>query len=113
MTIFLSAIGGIAFFLLVWIFLMVAKNANDTAKNTQALKLVLSRLQKLEQISIATMGAAENFVDALRESNEDGPPLVSPSDMNFDDLRETFENGIRKFEEESDDDEGEGWKKKD
>ena len=64
------------------------------------------------------MTAAENFVDALRESAEQmmmRPPNIKRSGDNeqFDDLRKAFDEGIRQMEE--DDEEGEEpedkWKK--
>ena len=82
----------------------------ETLNNVSQLMLI--RLSKLEQMSQATMGAAETFVDALRQSSRDMHMpmgnMENPDD--FQDLRDTFEDGIRNFEEEPDDDE-ENWKK--
>lgn len=116
-TLLLGALIGAVVLAIGWTFLVVAKIHNDVTKLMGAVKLMNSKLNKLEQVSLATMAAAENFVDALRESNGElelgGPPtLSSPDDMSFDDLRESFENGIKKLEEDSDDEDSEPWKKK-
>lgn len=115
-TLFVGALIGISFLFLVWQFVIVSKILHDVTQIMNAIKLLNVKLNKLEQIGLVTMGAAENFVDALRESNGDMDQLSemanSDPSVSFDDLRESFENGIKKLEEDSDDEEGEGWKKK-
>ena len=79
------------------------------------LQVFNARLGKIEKVTEATMMAAENFVDALQNSAEQmgmrpmGGPLQNRPD-DFQDLRETFEEGIRNLEEDPDEDE-ENWKK--
>lgn len=82
------------------------------------LQVVVGKVNKIEKTSEASLTAAENFVDALHQSAEGmmfGPgrkPQHGPSNPadDFQELRETFEEGIRDLEEDSDDEE-EDWKK--
>ncbi len=85
---------------------------------TKAINLTLVKLNKIEKVTDTTMEAAENFVEALRESAEQmmmRPPNIKRLGDNeqFDDLRKAFDEGIRQMEE--DDEEGEEpedkWKK--
>jgi hypothetical protein len=83
-----------------------------------ALQVLTAKIIKIEKVTEATMMASENFVDALQASVESmgfGPPRKrygkqtgKPDD--FGDLRETFEDGIRNLEEDSDE-EDENWQK--
>jgi hypothetical protein len=73
------------------------------------------KVLKIEKVTEATMSAAETFVEALRQSSRDmHMPMGNMGNMenpdDFQDLRDTFEDGIRNFEEEPEDDE-ENWKK--
>lgn len=119
-TLLVGAIGGISLFVIAWTFVVVSRILHDVTKMMDILKLLNGKLNKLEQIGLATMQAAENFTEALRESNEDmGPPMgmsTQNSDVGFDDLRETFENGIKRLEDDADEEDGDGekenWKKK-
>lgn len=88
---------------------------------TKAINLSMMKISKIEKVTDNTMVAAENFVDALRESAEQmmmmRPPNVKPTKFDneqFDDLRKAFDDGIRQMEED-DDEEGEEpedkWKK--
>lgn len=87
---------------------------------SKAVNMSLLKLNKIEKVTDNTMTAAENFVDAVRESAEQmmmRPPHMRGSrgeSEQFDDLRKAFDEGIRQFEEE-DDEEGEDpenkWKK--
>lgn len=78
------------------------------------LQILTNKVVKIEKVSESTMHAAENFVDALQSSAQqmfaqqsDRPPADE-----FQDLRETFEDGIRNLENEDDDEDKEDWKKK-
>jgi hypothetical protein len=82
------------------------------------LHILTGKMVKMEKVTETTMLAAENFVDALHSSAHqmgmrpfNGPRTGSPGD--FDDLRETFEGGIRNLEDEPEDseDDEENWKK--
>jgi hypothetical protein len=82
------------------------------------LHILTGKMVKMEKVTDTTMLAAENFVDALHSSAHqmgmrpfNGPRTGSPDD--FDDLRETFEGGIRNLEDEPEDseDDEENWKK--
>lgn len=89
----------------------------------KALQMAFIKLTKIEKVTDNTMAAAENFVDALRESAEQ-MMMFRPPNMRrqrgddteqFDDLRKSFEDGIRRMEED-DDEEGDEepedkWKK--
>ncbi len=96
---------------------------NNKLKNVfGALQLLNAKIVKIEKITESTMAAAENFIDVLHSSFESvgfGPPRLDNSPGNpgdeFQDLRETFENGIRSLEnekEDEDDEDKEEWKKK-
>lgn len=78
------------------------------------LHILTGKMVKMEKITENTMIAAENFVDALQSSAQQMGmrPLQGPpgSADDFTDLRETFEDGIRNLEDDSDEDE-EPWKK--
>jgi len=87
---------------------------------TKAVNLSLSKIAKIEKVTDATMIAAENFVDAIRESTEQ--IMVRPpnrrhmgNNQQFDDLRQAFDDGIREIEEDESDEEGDelkdSWKK--
>lgn len=73
------------------------------------LKLLVVEQAKARQIAEATLQASETFVDALRASAEMMPPrnLGNLPPNTFDDLRQSFENGIREFENEDEDEDGE------
>lgn len=88
----------------------------------KALQMTLVKINKIEKVTDSTMQAADTFVDALRESAEQminmRPPHLRnlPEDGDqFEDLRNTFDEGIRRMEEDDDEDDNEPeekWKKK-
>jgi len=81
--------------------------------------MMFLKVNKIEKITENTMQASETFVDALRESAEQMMSMRPRNNQDddseqFDDLRKSFEDGIRRMEE--DDEEGEEdsdnkWKK--
>ena len=76
------------------------------------LKTIVLQLSKIEQLSMATLSASEHFVEALQNAEQNmrnGEMLVSGE--TFDDLRRSFENGIKDFEDIPDDEDDEPWKK--
>lgn len=76
------------------------------------LKTIVLQLSKIEQLSMATLSASETFVEALQNAEQNmqnGEMLVSGE--TFDDLRRSFENGIKDFEDTPDDEDDEPWKK--
>jgi hypothetical protein len=80
------------------------------------LQLQSGKINKIEKMSGHTMMAAENFVDALQQSAEQmsirPPQRFRKGTDEFQELRETFEEGIRNLEEgEDESDEEENWKK--
>jgi hypothetical protein len=89
----------------------------------KAAQMLFMKVNKIEKVTETTMQSAEAFVDALRESAEQmmnmrPPRLRNEDDLEqFDDLRKTFDDGIRRMEEDDDEDndsdEGprEDWKK--
>jgi hypothetical protein len=83
---------------------------------TKAVTVALTKLAKIERVTDNTMIAAENFVDAMRESAEQmmvRPPNKKFDDgQQFDDLRQAFDDGIRQMEEDDEDEEGEEPKNK-
>jgi len=86
----------------------------------KAAQILFMKVNKIEKITENTMNASETFVDALRESAEQMMNMRSPrmkdDTEQFDDLKKSFEDGIRRMEEGDDDDEGEeeqeDWNKK-
>jgi len=83
---------------------------------SKSLQMMFLKLNKIEKVTDTTMTAAENFVDALRESAEQMMTMRPPNMRRhggdnleqFDDLRKAFDEGIRQMEEDDDiDDEGE------
>jgi len=71
------------------------------------LKTIVMQLSKIEQVTVATLSASENFVDALNNADM----RMINGDENFEDLRKSFEDGIKGFEDAPDDDDQEPWKK--
>lgn len=117
---------GAAGFGLLYVVMMISKIHagmmflhQSTDNITKALNLALLKLNKIEKVTDNTMSAAENFVEALRESAEQmmRPPNMRKMDSaQFDDLRKAFDEGIRQMEEDDEDEdieEGpqEDWKK--
>lgn len=86
----------------------------------KAAQMLFMKVNKIEKVTEATMQSAESFVEALRESAEQmmnmRPPRLRNQDdsAQFDDLRSAFDDGIRRMEEDEED-EGEEpedkWKK--
>ena len=60
------------------------------------LKTLILQLDKIQQLSMATLSASENFVEALNsaEQNMRNGEMFVPGES-FDDLRRSFENGIK------------------
>lgn len=72
---------------------------------------LLNKTVKIEQMSQLTMEAAETFVDGLRASAE-LPSMPPPDSESFDDLRQTFQDGIKDMEDDEGEEPEEPWKKK-
>jgi NurA-like 5'-3' nuclease len=126
-TFIIGVLVGISLFALIYTVVMLNKmhggmillHQNIDAQS-KALQMAFLKINKIEKMTENTMQASENFVEALRESAEQmmsmRPGLrrdVDDSEQ-FDDLRKSFEDGIRQMEE--DDEEGEEdsdnkWKK--
>jgi NurA-like 5'-3' nuclease len=125
-TFIIGVLVGISLFALIYAVVMLNKlhggmillHQNIDAQS-KALQMAFLKINKIEKITENTMQASENFIDALRESAEQmmtmRPGLRRDDDSEqFDDLRKSFEDGIRQMEE--DDEEGEEdsdnkWKK--
>jgi uncharacterized membrane protein len=123
----LGLLAGIAVFALIYSVFMLNKLqaglillSQNLDAHGKAIQMMFLKVNKIEKITENTMQASENFVDALRESAEQmmsmRPGLRRDEDDSeqFDDLRKSFEDGIRRMEE--DDEEGEEdsdnkWKK--
>ena len=80
---------------------------------SKATNVILVKLAKIEKVTDTTMTAAENFVDALRESTEQmmmRPPIMGKNFNNsqqFDDLHQAFDEGIRGMEDQNDEEDPE------
>lgn len=71
------------------------------------LKTIVMQLSKIEQVTMATLSASENFVDALTHADA----RAQINDDGFEDLRKSFEGGIKDFEDTTEDEDDEPWKK--
>lgn len=102
-------LAGTAALLLVYVATVLYRLDREIGQMASLLKLLVVEQAKTRQIAETTLQAAETFVDALRASAElMGPPNLRNLPPNtFDDLRQSFENGIREFED-TDEDEEEG-----
>ena len=128
-TFIIGVLVGIALFALIYAVVMLNKlqsNLISVHQNieaqSKALQMVFLKINKIEKVTDNTMQAAENFVDALRESAEQMMNMRQPRLRNqddseqFDDLRRTFDEGIRRMEEDDDEDDDieegkEDWRK--
>lgn len=125
MTMFIIGLfAGMAAFALIASVVIFNKLQLEVAAMHRMMQVMALKVNRIEKISQTTMDAAETFVDALRSSAEQmmmRPPSRGPMPPEgFDDLRKSFEEGIRRFEEnemndsDEEDSEGEGeepWKK--
>ena len=126
-TFIIGVLVGISLFALIYAVVMLNKlhggmillHQNIDAQS-KALQMAFLKINKIEKITENTMNASETFVDALRESAEQmmnmRPHLKRDEDDSeqFDDLRKSFEDGIRRIEEDDEDgdEEREDWNKK-
>jgi leucyl aminopeptidase (aminopeptidase T) len=114
MNMFVSGIlVGFGVFGVIAIIVLLFKLYTDILTIKNALQLMWTKISKIEKMSESTMSAAEGFVDALRRSAEGMMGMQDPmhgTPDEFRELRETFEDGIRNLEDDSDEDE-EPWKK--
>jgi hypothetical protein len=127
MTMFIiGLLAGLGTFALVASVYTFNKLQLEVAAMHRMMQVIALKVNKIEKTSQTTMDAAETFVDALRSSAEQmmimrPPPRGQMPPEGFEDLRKSFEEGIRRFEEnemndsDEEDSEGEGeepWKKK-
>ena len=124
MTMFIiGLLVGLCAFALIASVVIFNKLQLEVAAMHRMMQVIALKVNKIEKTSQTTMDAAETFVDALRSSAEQ-MMMMRPSrgqmpPEGFDDLRKSFEEGIRRFEENEmeepdEDSEGEGeepWKK--
>lgn len=116
-TFLLGMLAGISIFGVVILLVLTFKMSQEIAMIHRIVQILGLKINKIEKVSQATMEAAEGFVDALQSSAEQmmqqqqQSQQESSSDQ-FEDLRESFEEGIRKFEEEEGDEDEDNWKKK-
>jgi predicted transcriptional regulator len=84
----------------------LSRLATEVDNMNKLLRVVTMKIGKIDQVTQSTMHAAETFVDALRESAQH---MMDPSSMNginpdaFEDLRQSFEEGIKGMEDDADD----------
>lgn len=84
----------------------LSRLATEVDNMNKLLRVVTMKIGKIDQVTQSTMHAAETFVDALRESAQH---MMDPSSMNgmnpdsFEDLRQSFEEGIKGMEDDVDD----------
>ncbi len=110
-------IGLITGFLVFGIFAAVVlfyKMSQEISVIHRIIQIIGLKINKIEKVTQTTMVAAENFVDALQSSAEQIQRIQmndnDPED-DFRDLRTSFEEGIRKFEEDEDEEGEDKWKK--
>lgn len=114
-TFLLGMLAGVGIFGIIVIMVTVFKIAQEVSMIHRIVQILGLKINKIEKVTQTTMDAAENFVDALQQSAEQFQQhhqgKVEQGD-DFGDLRESFEEGIRKFEEEENDEDEDNWKKK-
>jgi len=127
-TFIIGVLVGISLFALIYAVVMLNKLHGgmillhqQSDAQSKALQMAFLKINKIEKITENTMQASENFVEALRESAEQMMQLRPNIRRNrddseqFDDLRQAFDEGIRRMEEDDDeegDEESEDkWKK--
>lgn len=93
--------------------LEIGRLSNEVENANKVLQMLLLKIGRIEKITIETMNAAETFVDGLRDSAEQmmPPRRGRGNPESFDDLRQSFENGIKDMEhgmDDSDEEDSEG-----
>jgi hypothetical protein len=113
-TFLLGMLAGVGIFGIIVIMVTVFKVSQEIAMIHRIVQILGLKINKIEKVTQSTMVAAENFVDALQQSAEQFQQHYRKAEPNddFGDLRESFEEGIRKFEEEETDEDEDNWKKK-
>jgi hypothetical protein len=84
----------------------LSRLATEVDNMNKLLRVVTMKIGKIDQVTQSTMHAAETFVDALRESAQHmmGPPSMDGMNPDaFEDLRQSFEEGIKGMEDDADD----------
>jgi hypothetical protein len=84
----------------------LSRLATEVDNMNKLLRVVTMKVGKIDQVTQSTMHAAETFVDALRESAQNmmGPPSMDGMNPDaFEDLRQSFEEGIKGMEDDADD----------
>ena len=127
-TFIIGVLVGISLFALIYAVVMLNKLHagmillhQNSDSQSKALQMAFLKINKIEKLTENTMKASETFVDALRESAEQmmmRPNMRRDDDDSeqFDDLRKSFEDGIRRMEDDEEDEGDEGtsedkWKK--
>ena len=115
-TFLLGMLAGISIFGVVILLVLTFKMSQEIAMIHRIVQILGLKINKIEKVTQATMEAAEGFVDALQSSAEQMIQQQQQSHQEspdqFEDLRESFEEGIRQFEEEEGDEDEDNWKKK-
>ena len=114
-TFFLGMLAGISIFGVVILLVLSFKMTQEIAMIHRIVQILGLKINKIEKVTQTTMEAAEGFVDALQSSAEQmiqQQQSHQESPDQFEDLRESFEEGIRKFEEEEGEEDEDNWKKK-
>ena len=114
-TFLLGMLAGISVFGVVILLVLVFKISQEITMIHRIVQILGLKINKIEKVTQATMEAAEGFVDALQNSAEQmmqQQNASQDSSDHFEDLRESFEEGIRKFEEEEGEEDEDNWKKK-
>lgn len=95
--------------------LEIGRLSKETENMNKALQMILLKITRIEKVTIETMNAAETFVDGLRASAEQiqmlPPRRGRGNPESFDDLRQSFEDGIKDMEhgmDDSDEEDSEG-----
>jgi hypothetical protein len=96
--------------------LEIGRLSREVENTNKALQMLVLKVSKIEKITVETLGAAETFVDGLRASAEQSqmmPPRRGSrgNSESFDDLRQSFEDGIKDMEhgmDNSDDEDSDG-----
>lgn len=112
-TFLLGMLAGVGIFGIIMLIVLTFKMAQEVAMIHRIVQILGLKINKIEKVTQSTMIAAENFVDALQQSAEQFQQHHGKTELSddFGDLRESFEEGIRKFEEEDDEEGEDKWKK--
>ena len=107
----IGAIVGSIFIMIVTLIIMVNRLMLENNAIKASFAQIILLLMKIDRTSQTTLAASEGFMDGLRQSAEsmgsvssEMPPFTRNRQDQFKDLRDKFEGGINRLENDEDDD---------